>query len=50
MGSDTVEVIQYLVDTRALWPAALKTKELENEVCAIYSYSPSDLGFDGISS
>lgn len=32
MGSDKVEVIQYLVDTRDLWPRATKTKDLENEV------------------
>ncbi|KAI2468170.1 phosphopantetheinyl transferase [Annulohypoxylon bovei var. microspora] len=31
MGSDNVEVIQYLVDTRGLWPKAAKTKDLENE-------------------
>ncbi|XXH02283.1 hypothetical protein Hte_008653 [Hypoxylon texense] len=31
MGSDKVEVIQYLVDTRDLWPRATKTKDLENE-------------------
>ncbi|KAL7621523.1 hypothetical protein AAE478_008847 [Parahypoxylon ruwenzoriense] len=33
MGTSTnqVEVIQYLVDTRGLWPRATKTKDLENE-------------------
>ncbi|KAI0172785.1 phosphopantetheinyl transferase [Hypoxylon sp. FL1284] len=31
MGSDSVQVIQYLVDTRDLWPKATKTKDLENE-------------------
>ncbi|KAI0008289.1 phosphopantetheinyl transferase [Xylariaceae sp. FL0662B] len=31
MTSNKVEVIQYLVDTRKLWPAAPKTKDLENE-------------------
>ncbi|KAI1379078.1 phosphopantetheinyl transferase [Hypoxylon crocopeplum] len=31
MGSGNVEVIQYLVDTRGLWPKATKTKDLENE-------------------
>ncbi|KAI1077561.1 phosphopantetheinyl transferase [Whalleya microplaca] len=31
MASDKVKVIQYLVDTRKLWPAAAKTKDLENE-------------------
>ncbi|KAI1089343.1 phosphopantetheinyl transferase [Rostrohypoxylon terebratum] len=31
MGSDNVQVIQYLVDTRPLWPKATKTKDLENE-------------------
>ncbi|KAI5860627.1 4'-phosphopantetheinyl transferase [Durotheca rogersii] len=33
MGSSTgrVEIIQYLVDTRRLWPQAAKTKDLENE-------------------
>ncbi|KAI0385103.1 phosphopantetheinyl transferase [Hypomontagnella monticulosa] len=31
MGSGNVEVIQYLVDTRGLWPGATKTKELETE-------------------
>ncbi|KAI1417335.1 phosphopantetheinyl transferase [Hypoxylon sp. FL1857] len=31
MGSDNVQIIQYLVDTRKLWPEATKTKDLENE-------------------
>ncbi|KAI2780961.1 4'-phosphopantetheinyl transferase [Daldinia loculata] len=31
MGSGKVEVIQYLVDTRQLWPGATKTKDLEKE-------------------
>ncbi|KAI0886254.1 phosphopantetheinyl transferase [Annulohypoxylon maeteangense] len=31
MASDSVQVIQYLVDTRPLWPKATKTKDLENE-------------------
>ncbi|KAI1211953.1 phosphopantetheinyl transferase [Annulohypoxylon truncatum] len=31
MGSGNVQVIQYLVDTRPLWPKATKTKDLENE-------------------
>ncbi|CAJ2503774.1 Uu.00g111680.m01.CDS01 [Anthostomella pinea] len=31
MGSDKVEVIQYLVDTRKLWPQATKTNQLEHE-------------------
>ncbi|KAI1432422.1 phosphopantetheinyl transferase [Xylaria sp. CBS 124048] len=31
MASSKVEVIQYLVDTRKLWPAATKTKDLETE-------------------
>ncbi|OTA99988.1 hypothetical protein M426DRAFT_324639 [Hypoxylon sp. CI-4A] len=34
MGSGNVEVIQYLVDTRGLWPKATKTKELENEAAS----------------
>ncbi|RWA05262.1 hypothetical protein EKO27_g9841, partial [Xylaria grammica] len=31
MASSGVEVIQYLVDTRGLWPAATKTSDLETE-------------------
>ncbi|KAI1137428.1 phosphopantetheinyl transferase [Hypoxylon sp. FL0543] len=31
MGPDNVKIIQYLVDTRDLWPRATKTKDLENE-------------------
>ncbi|KAI1103192.1 phosphopantetheinyl transferase [Jackrogersella minutella] len=31
MRSENPEVIQYLVDTRGLWPKATKTKDLENE-------------------
>ncbi|KAI1114755.1 phosphopantetheinyl transferase [Nemania sp. NC0429] len=31
MASSTVEIIQYLVDTRKLWPAATKTSDLEAE-------------------
>ncbi|KAI0863493.1 phosphopantetheinyl transferase [Xylaria cubensis] len=31
MASSEVQVIQYLVDTRALWPAATQTKDLETE-------------------
>ncbi|KAI1309641.1 phosphopantetheinyl transferase [Xylaria venustula] len=31
MASSTVEVIQYLVDTRGLWPAATKTSDLETQ-------------------
>ncbi|KAI8624884.1 phosphopantetheinyl transferase [Xylariaceae sp. FL1651] len=31
MSSNKVEVIQYLVDTRKLWPAATKTSDLETE-------------------
>ncbi|KAF2965585.1 hypothetical protein GQX73_g7995 [Xylaria multiplex] len=31
MASSEVEVIQYLVDTRRLWPAATKTSDLETE-------------------
>ncbi|GAP92523.2 putative phosphopantetheinyl transferase [Rosellinia necatrix] len=31
MESNSVELIQYLVDTRELWPAAAKTSDLESE-------------------
>ncbi|OTA62703.1 phosphopantetheinyl transferase [Hypoxylon sp. EC38] len=31
MASDNVKIIQYLVDTRDLWPKATKTKDLEIE-------------------
>ncbi|KAI1392034.1 phosphopantetheinyl transferase [Hypoxylon trugodes] len=31
MGSGNVKIIQYLVDTRGLWPGAAKTKDLESE-------------------
>jgi 4'-phosphopantetheinyl transferase len=32
MAESKLEVIQYLVDTRGLWPAATKTSDLETEV------------------
>ncbi|KAI0837916.1 phosphopantetheinyl transferase [Hypoxylon sp. FL0890] len=31
MESENVKILQYLVDTRGLWPKATKTKDLENE-------------------
>lgn len=45
MGSENLKVIQYLVDTRKLWPGATKTAQLENEVSELAFFLPSFLIF-----
>ncbi|KAI0019696.1 4'-phosphopantetheinyl transferase [Xylariomycetidae sp. FL0641] len=42
MASDKVQVIQYLVDTRELWPAATKTAQLETEAIRALSLLTDD--------
>ncbi|KAI1505922.1 hypothetical protein F5X99DRAFT_366582 [Biscogniauxia marginata] len=43
MGSDSkVEILQYLVDTRDLWPAATQTKDLEHEASRALALLPDD--------
>ncbi|KAI0602799.1 hypothetical protein F4775DRAFT_588369 [Biscogniauxia sp. FL1348] len=43
MGSDNkVEILQYLVDTRDLWPAAKVTKDLEHEASRALALLPDD--------
>jgi hypothetical protein len=34
---ETPEIIQWIVDTRDLWPAATKTAQLEQEVSLVWS-------------
>ncbi|KAI1485542.1 phosphopantetheinyl transferase [Biscogniauxia mediterranea] len=43
MGSDNkLEILQYLVDTRDLWPAAKQTKDLEHEASRALALLPDD--------
>ncbi|KAI0428391.1 phosphopantetheinyl transferase [Xylaria sp. FL1042] len=43
MASNKVEVIQYLVDTRGLWPTATKTSDLETEAsCPLSLLTPEE--------
>ncbi|KAI5925686.1 phosphopantetheinyl transferase [Camillea tinctor] len=43
MGSaNKVEILQYLVDTRDLWPAATQTKDLEHEASRALALLPDD--------
>ncbi|KAK7756556.1 hypothetical protein SLS62_001392 [Diatrype stigma] len=42
MGSENLKVVQYLVDTRKLWPGAAKTAQLEHEASRALRVLPQE--------